>query len=252
MRLPQAVFLFLTFITTIHALALPASFDDVASSAKELYKRKGGGGGGGRGGGGGGGGGRSSSGSSGSGSSRSGLTSSSSNTGGRTASGSGPPRSYAGGRYYGGGAAVPYRSGGRTPGGIAPYFLAGSALAFFPGVWLYGAYAYAYPHYYTYRNETTGDNETHPVRCYCGRYQECACEANNDTEYLNNIANNQTLSRVVDVNDTQTLVINGTLPNGTTASGGDDGAASGLQQKLAEMSGWWVVLAGVVYTMWFM
>jgi hypothetical protein len=38
---------------------------------------------------------------------------------------------------------------------------------------------------------------------------------------------NKTLVRVADVNGTDTIVINGTLPNGTTASG-DTSAASDL------------------------
>ncbi|RMY46740.1 hypothetical protein D0865_09102 [Hortaea werneckii] len=214
MKISQSVFWLLAFVTTIHALALPASFDDFASSARELYKRKGGGGGGGRGGGGG-----VSSGGRGS-SSSSGSRGSSGGGGGRVA-GSGIRPTYGGGRYYGGGAVTPYKSGRTTPGGIAPYVLAGGALAFFPGVWLYGAYAYAYPHYYTYRNETTGNNETHP-----------------------------SVSRVVEQNGTDTLFINGTLPNGTEETA--TSAAPAFKQNLAEMSGLWVVVAGVVYTMWFM
>ncbi|KAI7086044.1 hypothetical protein KC356_g5390 [Hortaea werneckii] len=241
MKISQSVFWLLAFVTTIHALALPASFDDFASSARELYKRKGGGGGGGRGGGGISSGGRGSSSSSGS--------RGSSGGGGRVA-GSGIKPTYGGGRYYGGGAVTPYRSGSRTPGGIAPYVLAGGALAFFPGVWLYGAYAYAYPHYYTYRNETTGNNETHPVRCLCSRYAECGCEDRNETDYINSIANNQSVSRVLEQNGTETLFINGTLPNGTEETA--TSAAPAFKQSLAEMSGLWVVVAGVVYTMWFM
>jgi len=57
MKLPQTIFYLLTFITVIHAFALPLSFDAIRESSKELWKRRGGGGG--RGGGGSFGGGRS-------------------------------------------------------------------------------------------------------------------------------------------------------------------------------------------------
>jgi hypothetical protein len=79
-------------------------------------------------------------------SSSSGRGSSSSNTGGSTKTGSGVTPNYGGGRYYGGGATSPYRSGARSPLGIVGIPLAVGALAFYPGIWLYGAYAYPYGH----------------------------------------------------------------------------------------------------------
>lgn len=245
MKLPQTLFWLLAFITTIHALALPTAFESVTEPAKALWKRKGGGGGRG--------GGFSSGGSRGGGSSSSAresrLGSSTSNVGGRTSSGTGiQPRAYGSGAYYGGGARAPYKSGKTSPGGIAPVFLGGAALGFFPGVWLYGAYAYSYPHPYYYHNATSGQNETRPVECLCSRFQECGCDARNQTDYVNSVANNNTIARVADVNDTDTLVINGTLPNGTTVA---SAAGPGVRQGLLEMSGWWVVLAGVGYAVWF-
>jgi hypothetical protein len=74
--------------------------------------------------------------------------SSSSNNGGRTKTGSGVTPNYGGGRYYGGGATSPYQSGSRSPLGIAavPLAFGVGALAFYPGIWLYGAYAYPYGH----------------------------------------------------------------------------------------------------------
>jgi hypothetical protein len=79
-------------------------------------------------------------------SSSSGRGSSSSNTGGATKTGSGVTPNYGGGRYYGGGATSPYTSGARSPLGIVGIPLAFGALAFYPGIWLYGAYAYPYGH----------------------------------------------------------------------------------------------------------
>ncbi|KAK0946079.1 hypothetical protein LTR29_002393 [Friedmanniomyces endolithicus] len=240
MKIPQTLLLLLGIITTIHALALPTSLARIVDTSKSLFTRKGGGGG------------RGSSGSSissgssssSSSSSRSGISSATSNTGGRTASGSGLAPSYgSSGRYYGGGASSPYSAGARSPGGVAPYFLAGSALAFFPGVWLYGAYAYPYHGAYTYHNDTGQRNETRPVQCFCAQYASAA--------YLSSVANNATVSRVADVNGTSTLLINGTLENGTTASGGSDSGAGSFRLGVVEKgSGGWLVIAMAAYALW--
>ncbi|KAK3713401.1 hypothetical protein LTR37_008593 [Vermiconidia calcicola] len=233
MKLSQAVFYLLAFVTTIHAIALPAPLESTAESAQELWKRRGGGGG--RGGGGFSSGGRSSGG----GSSSSGRTASTSNRGGLTSSGSGiQPRPYRGGSYYGGGAAVPYRSGSKSPRGIAPVFLGAGALAFFPGIWLYGAYAYSYPGRYYYHNQTSNQNETRPVNCYCGRFATCGCDSNNETDYVTSVANNRSIARVANVDGEDTLVINGTLPNGTTAA-----SAAGLSFSQGPMLSGWIIMA---------
>lgn len=55
---------------------------------------------------------------------------------------------------------------------------------------------------------------------------------------------NSTLARVADVNGTTTLVINGTLPNGTTASGGTVNA-NAAPGTYAELRGWWMMLVVV-------
>lgn len=214
-------------------------------------KRKGGGGSGG-------GGGRSG-GSSGSGGSSSGG-------GGRTgnAGDTSPARpSYGGGRYYGGGATTAYRSGGRSPGaGIAPYFLASALI--FPGIWLYGAYAYNYNHPYNFHNRTNttdtpnGSNQTLPVTCLCDQYSACGCDDNNNSTYLDNIlgdgtpaSQNSSLVHVGDVNGTKTIVLNGTLPNGTdTTASADDSTSAASKRILLEMSGFWVVGAIVGATVW--
>jgi len=260
----------------------------------DLWKRKGGGGGGGKGGGssssGGSSSGSSSSGSSSSGSSGSssgssgsgsssgssgsssssssgkGLGSSSSSNGGSTKTGSGVRPAYGGGRYYGGGATVPYSAGRVSPLGITPFFFGASLLAFYPGLWLYGAWAYPYHNPYTFRNhsatnttsstanrrqESDGVNQTKPVTCLCAQYQECGCDDSSNTTFLDSIigdgdyfALNQSLVTVADVNGTSTIILNGTLPNGTTASGGtaDANVAAGMK-KLVEASGYWVMIA---------
>ncbi|KAK5732798.1 hypothetical protein LTR17_010216 [Elasticomyces elasticus] len=243
MKFPQMLLFLLGFITTIHALALPSSLETISEAAKELYKRKGGGSGRG--------GSSSSSSSSSSGSSSSGRTGSSGSTGSSTSSSTRTPASFGGGSYYGGGARTPYAAGGRSPGGVAPYFLAGGALAFFPGLWLYGAYAYPYYGLHSYRNTTSNRNESMPVQCYCAQYSACGCDNNTDSSYLTEVANNKTVSRVANVNGTDTLLINGTLENGTSDAT-QSSAAGNLGQSFAEMSGFWIVVAGVGYTMWFM
>lgn len=257
-------------------------FTDV--DVNELWKRKGGGGGGGKGGGGSSGGsGKGGSSSSGSGSS-SGKGSSTSNSGGSTKTGSGVTPNYGGGRYYGGGATTPYTSGVRSPLGIAPVFLGVGLLSIYPGLWLYGAYSYPYVHPYTFHNRTAranstnttttrrdlgfdvitirqtsdeGVNETKPVTCLCAAYAECGCDDNGNTTFLDSIigdgtyANlNQSLVTVADVNGTSTILLNGTLPNGTTSSGGTEDANGAAIRMGVEMSGYWVMIALVMATVY--
>jgi len=225
----------------------------ILSPANALEKRKGGGGKSG----GGGGGGKSSGGGS--------NSKPSSNTGGKTVSGSGVRPAYGGGRYYGGGATVPYTAGQRSPLGIAPFLILPiAALAIFPGLWLYGVYQYPYTHPYTFVNQTitnatfpNGINQTLPIDCLCEQYSVCGCDDNSDSTYLQDLigngsyaALNKTLVTVSTVNGTRTIIINGTLPNGTTASGGTDSPAP--KQYALEVAGWWVMGAVVMYSVSFL
>ncbi|MCJ1430333.1 hypothetical protein MMC29_008251, partial [Sticta canariensis] len=160
--------------------------------------------------------------------------------------------SYGGGKYFGGGATSAYRAGGRSPGAnIAPlYFLAAASI--FPGVWLYGAYQYNYDHPYHYHNRTSNSNDTLPVTCLCEKYSACGCDDNNNSTYLDTIlgdgtpgSQNSSLVHVGDVNGTKTIVLNGTLPNGTDTTGNDtdttSSASHASKRLLLEMSGFWVV-----------
>jgi len=125
------------------------------------------------------------------------------------------------------------------------------ALALFPGLWLYGAYSYRYPNdeRQTYYNETSGNNETRHVECLCAKEAECGCDNTGDQAYLNQVANDKSLSSVRN----GTLYINGTLTEDTTAPGtASSAAAGGLTQRLVEASGYWPIVAGVAYTMWFL
>lgn len=254
--------------------ALPRSSEVVAPD-HSLERRKGGGG---RGGGSSSGGGRSGSSSSGS----SGRTSSSSSAGGATRAGSGAPRAYGGG-YYGGGAAVPYTAGRSTPKGLiaAPLLLGVGLLAIMPGLWLYSVYPYHFNNpvcvfqfvtqspannvqyrFYnqseTNQNNPNGTNTTLPVTCLCQEYNPCGCDENDNQQYLNDLvgngsyaALNKSLVTVSDVNGTRNLVINGSLPNGTTAPGGtDDDESAAINLRIGKYAGYWVmatiVLSGVM------
>jgi hypothetical protein len=243
--------------------AVPAS--ELVSPDHTLERRKGGGG---RGGG-------SSGGSSGSSGGRSGggspgRTSTTSNAGGSTSAGSGRPRSYGGGRYYGGGAVTPYSAGSRTPRGLVPgaLILPATMLLIMPGLWLYSTYPYYYNNPYRFYNQsatnndndndndrralwtrqTQGANETLPVMCVCQEFSVCGCDENDDQQYINDLVGNgsyaaldKTLVTVSDVNGTKTLVLNGTLENGTTAPGGSDEDSAAINMKVGKYAGYYAV-----------
>jgi hypothetical protein len=259
MRLDFAV-LALSLMTSASAAAIndqnTARADGFAvSDEHDLYKRKGGGGrggGGSRGGSSGGSRGGSSSGN------RGGSSGSrpNSNTGGFSPRGSGPQPRFGGGQYYGGGAKVPFAAGNRARNGaglaVAGGLLLGASLAFWPGLWLAGAYLYPYDHHYRFDNETSGQEEELPVICGCARYSVCSCdEQDNNTVYLDELVGNgsydglnKSIVTVAQRDGEKVLLINGTLPNGTTAEGGEDGAGNSLKSHL-EALGYWPVLATV-------
>ena len=165
-------------------------------------------------------------------------------------SGRGSPSSNAGGRTTTG--------SGKTPGGIAPFVAGGAAVGFLGGAYLlHGAYMYPYSHTYHYHNATTNQNETKPVVCVCGKYDECSCDDNGDDEYFRSVIGNGSYEglnkTLVDVvkNDTDGrtyIYIDGTLPNGTTAAGGEDdpNRASDGFAALLRSAGWWPVISTAV------
>ncbi|PKS12803.1 hypothetical protein jhhlp_001014 [Lomentospora prolificans] len=283
MRFNYILSLLILGTSAANAIAVPEPADITESSDKELWRRKGGGRSGSRGGSGRSGSSSSSSsgssssrgGSSSSDSSRSGSSSSSSSSSSRNGQGSsgpsgsgssrsstpgtpgfagaGAPRSFAGGRFYGAGASSPYKAGTRSPGGISPLlFVGAAALAFWPGVWLYGAYSYHYPYNYHFHNETANKDEDLPVICGCDPYNPCGCDANNDTTYIRDLVGdgnynnlNQSLVTVAEVNGTKTILINGTLPNGTEPPVPEDGD-SAARSRTIEALGYWPMVAAVL------
>jgi hypothetical protein len=95
------------------------------------------------------------------------------------------------------------------------------------GLYLFGAYAfYMYGlQPYSYYNVTSRLNETRNVNCLCRQYEVCGCDDNDDPSYLQSVIGdgdvskfNQSLVTVATVNGTTAIYIDGSLPNGTTAS----------------------------------
>lgn len=156
-------------------------------------------------------------------------TYSNSNAGGYSNGGSGPQPRFVGGQYYGGGAKVPFTAGAPR-GGITPYPVSGRGLAFWPGPWLpYPVYMYPYGSSYHYHNRTSDEDEERPVLCACQEYNVCSCEEIEDDDDFEDMFEelledgdynkmNHTLVTVGEVNGTKTIMINGTLPNGTTVN----------------------------------
>lgn len=144
----------------------------------------------------------------------------------------------------------------RTPFGLAPFALLPlAALAFFPGVWLYGAYAYQLSHPYHFHNSTSNQNDTLNITCLCQQYSVCGCEDNKEPTFFDSLFNqtdsdglpkNTSDVVVATVNGTQGIYINGTLPNGTTAPDPSISENDAIVGKFAKLSGYWVMAAVTV------
>jgi hypothetical protein len=90
-------------------------------------------------------------------------------------------------------------------------------------------------------------NQTKGVLCLCQEYTACGCDQNDDSTYLNSIVGNgsesglnNTLVRVANVNGTDTIVINGTLDNGTDTGSAASGMVGG---RMSWMAGWLAIAA---------
>lgn len=112
---------------------------------------------------------------------------------------------------------------------------------------------YPYAHPYGFYNHSSNKNESKPVKCACDETVECGCDEDGNSTTLRELvgngsydALNKSIINVADVNGTSTILLNGTLPNGTTASGGtEDANAAGSLQFLLNSAGWWPVVATV-------
>lgn len=158
---------------------------------------------------------------------------------------------------------VPYTSGKRSDTGMVPVYLSLSlVIPFFAGSWLYGSvYAYSFNHGINYHNTTTNKNETLPVTCLCQEFSVCGCDENHNQTYTDALVANATspvnntdgiiMSKITDVNGTRTLVINGTLENGTTADGGTDVVSGALKTLAGQGMGLFTLVAMVVAGVFF-
>ena len=88
-------------------------------------------------------------------------------------------------------------------------------------------------------------------------YSACGCDNNSNTTYLDSLVGNgsaadenDTLIHIGIVNNTKTLIINGTLPNGTNDTTSTTSGAGAARQTLLEYSGFWLVSAIVGATVW--
>ncbi|CAI4218906.1 unnamed protein product [Parascedosporium putredinis] len=130
-------------------------------------------------------------------------------------------------------------------------FVGAAALAFWPGLWLYGAYSYPYSHPYRFHNNTRDEEEELPVICACDPNSACGCDENQDTAYLSDLIGdgsynglNHSLITVAEVNGTKTILINGTLSSDTEApSDGDESAAIA---RAVEALGYWPMVAAAL------
>lgn len=108
------------------------------------------------------------------------------------------------------------------------------------------------------RQATDGVNQTKPVTCLCAAYSECGCDDNGNSTFLDSIIGDGTYSNlnlslvnVADVNGTSTIILNGTLPNGTSVPGGTEDAITGGAVKIiGSFAGYWVMVALVGATVY--
>lgn len=104
-------------------------------------------------------------------------------------------------------------------------------------------------------NHTSNKNDTLPVVCLCEERQECGCDDNNNSTYYESLFNgttpkNTSVARVVNVNGTEKIYINGTLANGTTADDGTE-SSGGMTVQMIQASGYWLTFVVVGATvMW--
>ncbi|KAI5803448.1 hypothetical protein DFH27DRAFT_610496 [Peziza echinospora] len=170
-----------------------------------------------------------------------GTTSGKTNSGGTSKGGSGvaPKFTTAGGKkVYPGGGGTPYKSGGKSKSGISPFLLPLAILpALFIGAWAFAVFSYPWSNPLIYNNLANDLNIpaiynltnpiTLPVICLCEEYAVCGCDETHDDAFAKGIlldaladGGNGSVAQIRMYEGKYTLVINGTLPNGTTAASG--------------------------------
>jgi len=122
-------------------------------------------------------------------------------------------------------------------------------------LWLYGAYQYHYNNPYNFYNQSAGQNQSKPIDCFCQQYSVCGCDDNTNSTFMNQVigngdynALNKSLVTVADVNGTSTILLNGTLPNGTTADDGSSTTTAGSATSVASRAtAGYTLLAALVF-----
>lgn len=138
------------------------------------------------------------------------------------------------GATYGGGGGAVFGAGAAA--GIGAGLLASVAVEsiLWPGYWSSDrlwVYPFNETFEWNFHNATLGHNETKPVACVCAEYQSCTCKATNDSLFIANVVKNGTFGElnntqitVADFNIngtvTPTILLNGTVANGTVSTGG--------------------------------
>ncbi|EGU73615.1 hypothetical protein IWW34DRAFT_796722 [Fusarium oxysporum f. sp. albedinis] len=119
-------------------------------------------------------------------------------------------------------------------------------------MWLYGAYIYPFTDTCFYRNETIDEDEERSVVCGCSWYENCACDDPDSAPYFKEPigsgsyeALNKSIVDVAEFNGTKTILINGTLPNGT-ALAGDKDKNSAPARCVVGTFGYWPTVAVIL------
>ena len=252
------------------ARVLPHEITDLITRDAD-YSRilpRAGGGKGGGGGGGGGGKGSSSSGSSSSGSGGGVAASGSRGAGSYTNTGITAPAYGRSGAVYSGGSRTPYSAGSASPRGRlpGPLLLGGAGVvglggAYYAGYYRDGAYSYNFDDPVTYTNQsapTSNQTVRADVRCLCRRYNPCSCDDNEDDgdDFIATLIGNgawqsydqnrwiATPKPTGSDGVNGTLVIDGSLNNGTGGIGQASAAGFGLNSA-SERATWGAVAAAV-------
>jgi hypothetical protein len=97
-----------------------------------------------------------------------------------------------------------------------------------------------------YRQDT-GVDVTMNVTCLCAQYSVCGCDDNSNSTFLDSIIGdgtnlNTSIVNFANINGTPTVVLNGTLPNGTTAAGGAENASGAAANMVRNIGGYWVMV----------
>ena len=128
---------------------------------------------------------------------------------GNSPNGTGTPRGPDG--CYGGGSRYPYVAGHSTPSGLMPFYVSASA-SWMPYDWgPNGEYCYPLNHTGPALPNNPAGNTTDPILCICLANDVCGCDNKNGTYTI------PLSAKYALINGTETVVVNGTLADGTTA-----------------------------------